>query len=132
MSHSLSWLGRIGSGPKRRQDATAYSGDTLSVTVTVKDDTNTAIDLTGATAEWRVCELLASGAHGTAEITLTTAAGVMLSDPTNGQLTLSIAASETDDLDGVYVHELQITDSSGAVSTVSTGRLTVKNDLVTP
>jgi hypothetical protein len=101
------------------------SGDTRTLTFTVRDDGGAVVDLTGATLKW----VLGKNPRASADITKTTSSGITVSSPTTGVAVVTISASDTTDLDGVYYHELQVTDSSSRVVTVAKGRATIDADL---
>lgn len=85
--------------------------------------------ITGASAIWQ----LATEVGATALLTKETPTDVLLSDPENGLLVVTVPKTETSAIAvGTYWHELQIEDASGNRTTVFQGRLTVANQLIRP
>jgi hypothetical protein len=112
----------------KRHDLEMYSGDTLQITVTVKNTSNVAIDLSGATLSWA----LAKNVGDTALVTKTTAnSGVVTVTAASGICRVDIVPADTSGIFGRHWHELEVTDSSGNVSTVIVGQLNIVRDLVT-
>ena len=92
---------------------------TFSTTVTINDSTGTALDLTGYTA---IAQL--RKAHLSSSATSFTVA--FASDRTSGQLTLSLADTQTGALSsGRYVYDVTITASGGTVTRVVEGTATI-------
>ena len=101
---------------------TIDQGATFSSTVTVKDSTGSALDLTGYTATAK----MALGYSSTRTRTDLTIA--FNSDRTTGGVTMSLTATQTAALEAParYVFDLDITDSSGTVTRVIEGLMTVR------
>lgn len=132
-AHAISLSGRVGAGPRKNQNFRMTSGDDFVVTITVKDDSREAIDLTGATIEFRQAVKKPGGRfETTAKITKTTSSGIAITDATNGVFTVTMDPADTDDLAGRYYYEIQVTDSGGDIATVTTGTAIIDADLVTP
>ena len=109
------------------QDFTTYSGDDLDLRVTVRSSINSnPVDITGVSATW----VAKRSPDAPAVITKTTGSGITLTTPTTGQLTITLASSDTADITGDLLHELQVVDVGGKVSTVMRGRMRVKQRLV--
>ncbi len=91
-----------------------YRGRTTAFTVTVEDTNGTPVNLTGATATMQI-----KSASGSVLLTLTTTAnaGIALTNPTQGQLTISPEAVGTGTLpiSNVLNTDLKLTLSSGVV-----------------
>lgn len=111
---------------KQSQDFLMWSGDDKVITVTVYDSDDVVVDITGATIAWQLSQNVDSAAL----ITKTAGDGVVLSDPTNGQFTITLDPADTASLSGRYYHEAQITDSSGDISTGLVGHTTIKVDAI--
>ena len=97
-------------------------GATFSSTVTVKDSTGNPLDLTGYTATAK----MALGYSSTRTRTDLTIA--FNSDRTTGGVTMSLTATQTAALEAParYVFDMDITDSSGTVTRVIEGLMTVR------
>lgn len=91
-----------------------YRGRTTAFTVTVEDTNGTPVNLTGASATMQI-----KSASGSVLLTLTTTAnaGIALTNPTSGQMTISPEAVGTGTLpiSNVLNTDLKLTLSSGVV-----------------
>lgn len=107
------------------QNVTMYSGDSKTLTISIVDSDGAAIDVSTAAA---VVYAIADSSRGPALVTKTLADGVSVAGST---VTVTLEPDDTEDLAGVYYHELQITDDVGHVDTAMSGTITVRRDLVT-
>jgi hypothetical protein len=106
------------------QDFNLYLGNDLSQVVAVFSDAanSIALDLSGATEiEWILYDRLGvvklTKKKSTGGITFVTPPG------TNGQIAIAIARTDTASLTAWwYSHRVRVTDGSGNISTVETGR----------
>lgn len=98
-----------------------HSGNDKVIVVTVLDQDSATIDITGITADFSVSNDRASAPL----FTQTVGSGIVLSDPSNGELTVTIEDTDSEPLVGNYYFELTITDVAGRVSTVLHGSLNV-------
>lgn len=91
-----------------------YRSRTTAFTVTVEDTNGTPVDLTGASATMQI-----KSASGSVLLTLTTTgnAGIALTNPASGQMTISPEAVGTGSLpiSNVLNTDLKLTLSSGVV-----------------
>lgn len=106
------------------QNATIHAGDTVDINVTVTNPaTGDPKNLTGATVQWAMYKAY----KGTVVLTKDTDDGVTITDAADGELTISLEAADTEDVrPDIYAHEVEVTDSGGNVSTVTTGYITLK------
>ena len=106
-----------------------YSGDSVSIAVTVTDSTTgAAVNLTGATMTWA----LATAPGATALVTKTSTDGdITVSGVSSNVATVALEPADTAALSGVYHHELQVIDGASAVYTVYQGTLYIRADVVT-
>lgn len=105
----------------RNQNFQMASGDDVDLVIIVRaSDRCTLLDVTGVTALWVLSE-----APGCTALVSKTGA---LSDAANGEITVSLTPSDTDRYCGTYHHELQLTDGSGRISTVMTGKAKITSD----
>lgn len=108
---------------KRNQDVTIQAGEYKKFSVTIKNGSGTAINLTGATP----IQYGISQTEGGARIlTKTLGSGITITDAANGVLEIVITAADLAGKEGEFHHELSITESSGNKSCAFTGKLTVK------
>jgi DUF4097 and DUF4098 domain-containing protein YvlB len=98
-------------------DITCEQGATFSRTLTVKDSNGVARDLSGYTARMQVRRTTSSS---TTLVELTTENG-RISLNSNGEISLSLSATETSALTDEGVYDLEIEDSSGNVERVVEG-----------
>jgi hypothetical protein len=106
------------------QNATIYAGDTVNINVVVTDPaTGDPKNLAGATVQWAMFREY----KGTVVLTKDTDAGITITDEANGALTIALDASDTENVrPDIYAHEVEVTDSGGNVSTVTTGYITLE------
>ncbi len=102
------------------------SGDSKRLVVSVTDDNDTAVDLTGAVISWQ----LARSVYGSAEISKSVGSGIAITDAVNGEFTVTLDPLDTDALEGDFYHEAQVTDTLGDISTVFSGNITIIKDLI--
>lgn len=98
-----------------------HSGDTLVATIPITDGDGAPVDLTGASATYRIV----SGDNTQVHVTKTESDGLVLAGST---VTLTLSPADTAALSGIYYHEMEITDTAGNVSTVLAGTLTIRKD----
>ena len=114
-----------------KQNFEITAGDTVPVIVTISDDSGAAVNLTGASARWAA----APGTprrFGSPVITKDPGAGIAITNAAAGELTVTLEPADTEALSGDYFHELQVTDSSGSITTPLSGLMTVNRPLVRP
>lgn len=106
------------------QDFATYQGDTVKPIFTVVDANGNAVDISGASdIAWTArrnpgdAPLLSKSKQGG---TIAFVAG-----GTDGRFQVTILGTDTQPLSGFYVHEATVTDSGGAVTTVTLGRMQV-------
>ena len=99
-------------------------GATFTSDITVKDINGNVFDLTGYTASAK----LAKGYSSTR--TRTTISTTFATDRTTGVLTISLTANQTTALDAErYVYDVEITSSTGSVTRVLEGIITVRPEV---
>lgn len=107
-------------------DFAISAGDDKTLTITVLDENESAVAITGATIAWR-----ASRSHNkTADITKTTSSGITITDGPNGVFEVDLDADDTEDLKGIFYHEAQVTFVDGSISTVLKGRMKINPVLI--
>ena len=113
------------------QDFEMYAGESKVITVTVKDGTGEALNLTGATIEW-----VAKANEDEVNATITKNNGegggleILDQEANKGEFTITLAPADTEKLGGVtYYHEAEVIDASTNVSTVTRGMMEVKKAL---
>lgn len=114
---------------KENQNFTMWSGDDKTLEVTVVDENGSVQDITGMTIDWHLARKVTTSALVQKA---TGGSGIVISDGSAGVFQITLSAADTDDLSGKYYHEAQVTDSSGNISTVTVGTITINRDLITP
>ena len=109
-------------------DFTITAGDTktLSVTVTEKSDASATV-ITSATIAWKAAQSLRSGVLISKA---TGGSGISITSGTGGTFDVTLDAADTTSLLGDYYHEAQVTFSTGEISTVLKGKMTVEPGLI--
>jgi len=102
-----------------------YSGNAKVLVFTVYDKPNgDVVNITGATAvKFQIFH--DSPATGDPVVSKTLGSGITLSDPTNGQFTVTLTSVNTSGFSGRYYYEAEVTDSSSRVETVATGYINI-------
>lgn len=106
------------------QDFTLYAGDAAAPIFTVQDQNGYPININGvADIVWTVIQTLTSPSvilkrKALGQITFVT-------DGMDGRFTVTITNADTSQLAGYYLHDAQIIDSFGNVTTVTLGRLQI-------
>lgn len=110
------------------------SGDSKQLNITATESDGTAIDLTGVSAiKWS----LFSTTNGTEILTKTLGSGITVTTALSGVFAVVLDPADTTSLSGEYRHEVQITDASSNILTLSentnldSGTLTIRKDLIT-
>lgn len=99
-----------------------FAGDTKVLSVTVQDQDDAIVDLTGAAAEW----VLAKQHGAAALITKTVGSGITITQPLNGQLEVLMQPADSVQLRGSYAYQLEITDAFSRKSTVLYGTIAIR------
>lgn len=109
-----------------KQDFTIYAGDSAAPIFTVKDGSNSPIDLSLATEiEWSTQRDLLTAVVVRKTLVAVPGGITIVGNPLNGQFQVNLTASDTSSLTGYYLHQAKVTDASGNVATVTLGRLLV-------
>lgn len=110
-----------------RRDYRVRRGSDLTLTGLIARDRNgTVIDLTGAAVKWRI----GSRAKLSRLKTLDTSDGVTVTDATNGVYSLDLdGADSLSWTPGRISHEVEVTESGGAIHTVMFGFIDLERDI---
>lgn len=104
------------------QNATIWAGDTVNLDVAVTNSAGAAKDITGAT----IAYVLFNEPAGATVLTKTTADDIAITPGTGGLFTITLEPADTESVaPGAYYHEAEVTDISGNVATVLTGKVTI-------
>ncbi len=113
----------------KNQDFEIYQGDSKNLEFETRDEDGQILDITSATINWSLARVENDGSFSVL-VTLTVGDGVVLTDAAAGIFTVSMLPAHTQslDIDDLYRHEAEITDTSGNVSTVSNGSVDILDD----
>ncbi len=106
------------------------AGDDKVLEVTVTDAAGTAVDITGASIQWRLSKTVNRRPAQIAKAT--GGAGVEITDAAAGVFEVTLDPADTEDLRGAYYHEAEVIDADGNVSTVLTGAAEILPALIKP
>lgn len=101
---------------------TMFAGDTKTVRIIVLDPDGNSVDITGASAKWRVKRSFSKAP----DIEKTTSAGIVITNGAGGEMTVSLDPEDTEDLQGNFLHEAEVTFTDDTISTVIQGTLTIR------
>jgi hypothetical protein len=107
-----------------KENFEVWSGEDRTLTLHARDSNNAVVNLTGYTVKWLVGippnrpYLQWSVISKTGTVT----------DPTNGIFTVSLLASDTQDITGNYLHEA-LASINNTTAVVSTGRLKIRRTI---
>lgn len=95
------------------QNFNMVSGDTKTILINIEED------LLGADVRWALFK------RGESVETLIKSGNII-----DGQINITLNKDDTEGLKGIYSHECEVTDQNGNVSTVTTGIVTIINDMI--
>jgi hypothetical protein len=102
-----------------------FAGDDFPIQGTCTDAGGNVIDLTGASAEWKLCTI-----DDTVVLDFTIGSGITVVSPSTGKLIIAIAAAQSVGIaPGRYRDQLRITTGAGQHSTQWIGFIDVKQPL---
>ena len=102
-----------------------HSGETVSIPITVLDDDDVAVDMTAATITFAIVRKIG----GTAVIS--TAAGTASSSISSNVVTITISATNTEPLVGLYRFECRAVDGSSNEAVIAYGTINFKKNQLT-
>ena len=113
-----------------KQDITDiyFSGNDLVFTVTIKDENNVIVDLTGLVAATYF--VARKPTSSSIVLTKTLGSGITVADAVNGVIQIVITNTDTTSLEGDFYHELKIENSSNQIYTVFFGQFPIRHNLV--
>lgn len=115
---------------EENQDVTIYSGDTRLLSVTVYDENDDLVDISGGIIDWIVRSYPGATLSYISKSTLQGTTSIELDEPASGSFIIYLYPTDSANLAGRYYHEAQLTDVSGDVFTLFSGILNIKEDAV--
>ena len=98
-----------------------FSGDTRVLAVLVLDQDGAVENITSSSAAFAIMKR-----HGqTPLIAKAIGSGIVLIDPANGRLEVTLDPADTEPLAGAHAYELALTDNSGRKTTVLFGTIAI-------
>lgn len=104
-----------------RQHLDVFAGEDRTLTLYARDASNIPVDLSGKTISWRVGR---SPWNPASDSPLFTKSGTIVT-AASGIFSVPVAASDTSDLAGDYVHEAWL-NNAGTMTLVTSGRFRVR------
>lgn len=119
----------IGQDIPTSNDDRFFAGDTAKLNDTITKDDGSAKDITGATVNFALADYPGDEPHIEKDSSTN---DVSITDGLNGEVTVTLNPSDTEDLgdaDGIeYHYEIEVTDASSNVGTVTAGTFTIHAD----
>ena len=97
------------------------SGDELVLPITVKDNDDAIVNLTGATARFAMARTPGSANRDIDSAASPSTASVIFTDAANGLITVTITDENTEALEGDFYYELKVTDNTGREAVTNRG-----------
>lgn len=113
--------------PRTRITATnfeMFSGNTRILKVTVLDQDDAIVDLSGASADFALSKRPGS----TALVTKSVGTGITITDAVAGELEVRLDPADTEPLAGGHYYELEVQDASGRRTTVLFGTIQIRKN----
>lgn len=118
--------------PAVNQDITLYKGDTLKITIPVRDAASAIVNLGGAGVTWWMGKnVSATGAD--VYIKKSLGSGASLTSDTSGLYTITVDVDPEDSQNlsaGTFYHEAAVIDADGNIGRVALGKFILKPTLI--
>ena len=109
-----------------KQNFEVWAGDDKEITVIVREEDDSLLDLSGYTFNWVMYDLDDESVH----LTKTLSTGLSVPTPSNGEVVITLEPDDTENLDtGLYRHELEATSSTNKISTVTVGYVIIRTSV---
>jgi hypothetical protein len=111
-------------------DFSMYAGDDKVLEAVVEDTSGTVVDITDIEViRWKMAKTV----RGPALVSKALGDGITLINGGEGRFDVALDGEDTEDLrQGDYYHEAEVIDSTGNVSTVFTGTISILPTLIKP
>jgi hypothetical protein len=107
------------------QNLEMVQGDTRKVVVTVYDQIDTPLNITGCDITWILYK-----SPSTIKLTKTVDSGIVLTSPLLGVFEILLESEDTINLLGEYKHECRLEDVSNNASTIFTGSFKISASVI--
>lgn len=110
-----------------------FSGNTKRIIVTVKDASGTVVNVSSlSAANFAIAEAPAGRSDyvPTPIFTKTLLDGIAITDGLNGILTVTLSPADTEGLEGDYIYEMELVESTGDVSTILSDVLQIRPTII--
>jgi hypothetical protein len=107
------------------QNFTMYQGDDRVLAVTVLDDSDNVVNITNTDIAW----VMYKQTDETVVLQKTTSSGIQLTTPVSGIFEISLNPVDTENLKGHYLHEAELRDVEGRITTIMTGHVEIYRSL---
>ena len=115
-------------------EITFHSGETVSIPITVLDDDDVAVSMTAATIKFAIVRKIGGNAVISTEVSPQTATSAIsyntASPQVNNIVTISITATNTEPLVGLYFFECRAIDGSGNEAVIAYGTIEFKKNQI--
>ena len=116
-------------------EVTFHSGETVSIPITVLDDDDVAVELAGATIKFAIVRKIGDASVISTEASPMTATSAITSNgaspEVNNIVTISISATNTEPLIGVYHFECRAIDGASNEAVIAYGSINFKQNQIT-
>ena len=115
-------------------EVTFFSGETARIPITVLDDDDTAVSMTGATIKFEMARKVGGSAVISTETSPVTATAAISNNTASPQVanivTVTITAANTEALVGLYYFECRAIDVSSNESVIAYGSINFKKNQI--
>jgi len=114
---------------KSEQNFIMFQGATKTIGVTITDDADVPVDLTGHKVKWALARVV-EGPTLIAKSSTEGTTAVEITGSTLGEVDIKLSSTDTSGMYGVFYHEVEITDSGGNITNVLRGHATIRRALL--
>lgn len=102
------------------------SGDSKDIVVSVLDESDQVVPITGASATF----ILSKTRFTAALVTKTVGSGITITDGAGGVLTVSLLPADTEPLIGQHYFEIELIDTNAKESTIVVGYINIAKNVI--
>lgn len=119
---------------KKAQDDEFYANNlrTFRFTLTNEDDGGDPLDLTGLELKWAMSRVSEDGVYSTKAVVekCTEDSTITIIDAPNGIIELSLTPTDTENLSGIFYHQLEVFDGASSAIVVAEGTFTILRNII--